>query len=49
MDGIHIASTEGCDDGNSIDTGDGCTNAGTVEDKWDCQDDVLLRSICVPR
>ena len=45
MDGIHIASTEGCDDGNSIDTGDGCTNSGIVEDKWDCQDDVLLKSI----
>ena len=49
MDGIHIASTENWDDGNSIDTGDGCTNSGIVEDKWDCEDDILLKSVWVPR
>ena len=43
MDGIHISSEEGCDDGNHINSGDGWTNLGVVEDKWDWNDDILLK------
>lgn len=45
MDGIHISPEEGCDDGNSVDVGDGCSNSGIVEDKWDCQDNILQKSV----
>ena len=49
MDGIHIASEEGCDDGNNVDVGDGWSNAGIVDPKWIWVDDILLKSICIPK
>ena len=49
MDGIHIASEEGCDDGNNINTGDGWSNAGIVDPKWIWIDDILLKSMWIPK
>jgi cysteine-rich repeat protein len=49
MDGIHVSPEEDWDDGNYVDVGDGCTNSGTIEYKWDWVDDLLNRSIWVPK
>jgi cysteine-rich repeat protein len=49
MDGIHISPEEGWDDGNNVDVGDGCTNSGVIEYKWDWVNDILQRSIWVPK
>ena len=43
MDGIHVAGEEGCDDGNNIDSGDGWTNSGVVENGFIWTDDILQK------
>ena len=48
MDGIRVNGIENWDDGNNIDTGDGWTNSGTIENKWIWNDNLLQRSICEP-
>ena len=47
-DGIHMNGVEQCDDGNIIDSNDGCTNQCIIENKWNWIDDILFKSIWQP-
>jgi cysteine-rich repeat protein len=44
MDGFHASPNEQCDDGNSVDIGDGWTNSGTIEPGWGWITDIMKLS-----
>lgn len=48
-DGIRITGFEDWDDGNTVNSGDGCTNLCIIEPKWSWEDNLLGRSEWQPK